>query len=172
MQLKPQHSAPVVQAEPVALQVGGCVHFLVAVSQVPEQHSAFMLQVAACGRQAWPHLLVTASQMPEQQSPPAVQLCPKFRQDIMIVEQVLVVGSQVPEQQSLWLTHVALSIKHIGVARSTPSGGGSTVIPSPQPPQRRQRSTVLKQIIRSSRRVFSGVLVIGATAQQDRGQPG
>jgi hypothetical protein len=52
MQLRPQHSAPVVQAEPVALQVMGCVHFLVAVSQVPEQQSAFIAQVAACGRQA------------------------------------------------------------------------------------------------------------------------
>lgn len=45
--------------------------------------------------------MVTASQMPEQQSPPAVQDCPKFRQDIIVIEQVLVPGSQVPEQQSL-----------------------------------------------------------------------
>ena len=52
MQLRPQHSAPVVQLDPVALQLIGCVHFLVAVSQVPEQQSALTEHVAACGRQA------------------------------------------------------------------------------------------------------------------------
>lgn len=39
--------------------------------------------------------------MPEQQAPLSVQAWPKFRQDIMTVEQVLVLGSQVPLQQSV-----------------------------------------------------------------------
>ena len=52
LQLRPQHSAPVVQVDPVGLQAIGCVHFLVALSQVPEQQSAFTEQVAACGKHA------------------------------------------------------------------------------------------------------------------------
>jgi hypothetical protein len=108
--------------------------------------------------------------MPEQQSPPTAQVCPKFRQDIAMAEQVLVPGSQVPEQQSLWLTHEALSVKHMATAMSSPSGGGSTVIPSPQPPQRRQKTTVLKQRTLSRRIIFSGVIVIGTGSEQERGQ--
>ncbi len=52
LQLRPQHSPPVVQVDPVGLQAIGCVHFLVAESQVPEQQSALVEQVAACGKQA------------------------------------------------------------------------------------------------------------------------
>jgi hypothetical protein len=101
LQLRPQHSAPVAHVEPVGLQAIGCVHFLVALSQVPEQHSALVAQVAACGKQACAQVLLLASQSPEQQPALSVQACPKFRQDIMIVEQVLVPGSQVPLQQSV-----------------------------------------------------------------------
>ena len=101
LQLRPQHSAPVVHIDPVGLQLIGCVHFLVAMSQVPEQQSAFAEHVAACGKQACAQVLLFASQMPEQQPPLSVQACPKFRQDIMTVAQVLLLGSQVPLQQSV-----------------------------------------------------------------------
>ena len=42
-------------------------------------------------------------------------------------------------------------------------------MPSPQPPQRRQKRTVLKQIIRKRRMEFALVIVINACMQQERG---